>query len=218
MDGWSEPNRLPFSYKTDSISRRSIQSVYESKHTQCLFCGQSVSLSVCLSVCLSVYLSVCLWEHINTRVKPGSNAKIRLWLEVRVRTPNLKYCWTRAPCDCERLQFTNLWCDSEVKFLSNDYTDPNTNPKTHKTLNLTQTDLHDAFEIFCAPVFCYFTRNYSGSELGPLVTSYYYTGESRSALHTWTTASGWLVTDLSLPILRPRSMINRRYMNTVEWE
>jgi len=64
-----------------------------------------------------------------------------------------------------------LWCDSEVKFLFNDNTNPNTNPKTLTTLNLTQTDLHDAFESFCEPAFCDFIRNYSGSEFGPLVTS-----------------------------------------------
>jgi len=42
--------------------------------------------------------------------------------------------------------------------LSNDYTNPNTNPKTLTTL--TMTDPHDAFEGFCAPEFCGFVRNY----------------------------------------------------------
>jgi len=54
---------------------------------------------------------------------------------------------------------TNLWCDSEVKFLSNDYTNPNTIPRTLKTLTLTLTDPHDAFESFCAPVVCDFIWN-----------------------------------------------------------
>ena len=38
--------------------------------------------------------------------------------------------------DCDRLiaegYIAYLWCESEVKILSNDYTDPNTNPKTSR--------------------------------------------------------------------------------------
>jgi len=56
---------------------------------------------------------------------------------------------TRASCDREIGDVT--W---KVKFLSNDYTNPNTNQKTLTTLILTLTDPHDAFEKFCAPVFC----------------------------------------------------------------
>jgi len=52
---------------------------------------------------------------------------------------------------------TDLWCDSEMKFLSNDYTNPNANPKT---LTITLTVLHNAFESFCAPLFCDFIQNY----------------------------------------------------------
>ena len=44
--------------------------------------------------------------------------------------------------------------------MSNDYNNPNANPKTLTMLNLTLTDPHDAFEICCAPVFCEFIRNY----------------------------------------------------------
>ena len=55
---------------------------------------------------------------------------------------------------------TNLWCDSEIKFLFNDYTNPNTNPKIFTALILTLTDNLDAFESFCAPVFCDFIQNY----------------------------------------------------------
>src|SRR6218665_3232075 len=41
-----------------------------------------------------------------------------------------------------------------MKFLSNDYcnTNPTTNPKTLTTLTLTNP--HNAFESFCAPIFC----------------------------------------------------------------
>jgi len=48
----------------------------------------------------------------------------------------------------------------ELKFLSNDYTNPNTNPRTLMTLTLTLTDPHGAFESFCAPAFCDFVWNY----------------------------------------------------------
>src|SRR6218665_850164 len=63
---------------------------------------------------------------------------------------------------------TNLWCASEVKFLSNDYTNPNTNTKTLTTLSLALTNPHDDFESLCAPVLCNFVRNYSGAYVGPL--------------------------------------------------
>jgi len=53
-----------------------------------------------------------------------------------------------------------LLCDSEVKFLSDDYTNPNTNPTTLTTLALTLTDPLDAFESFCVLLFCDFIRNY----------------------------------------------------------
>src|SRR6218665_2849527 len=55
--------------------------------------------------------------------------------------------WTRALCDRGRLY------DSEIKFLSNAYTNPNTNPKTITSGILTLNDRHDDFESFCAPVF-----------------------------------------------------------------
>ena len=45
--------------------------------------------------------------------------------------------------------------------MSNDYTNPNTNPKTLTTLTLTLTDSYSALESFCVPVFCDFVRNYS---------------------------------------------------------
>ena len=67
-------------------------------------------------------------------------------------------------------KLTNLWCDSEMKFLSNDYINPNTNPKTLTTLTLTLTDPHDASESFCAPVFCDFIRNYFQESFGLLDT------------------------------------------------
>src|SRR6218665_287472 len=82
-----------------------------------------------------------------------------------------KCYWTRASCDCGRLQISDVtW---EVEFLSNDYTNPNTNPKILKTLALTLADHHNAFESFCAPVFCDFVRNYSCTVDGAVVTSLY---------------------------------------------
>jgi len=36
--------------------------------------------------------------------------------------------------------------------MSNDYTNPNTNPKTLTTLTLTLTEAHDGSESFCASV------------------------------------------------------------------
>jgi len=50
---------------------------------------------------------------------------------------------------------------TEVKFLSNDYTNPNTNPKTLATLTLTLTDTHNSSESFCALVFCDFAKDAS---------------------------------------------------------
>ena len=66
---------------------------------------------------------------------------------------------------------TDWWCDSAVEFLSNDYTNPNTNPKTLTTLALTLADHHGAFESFCAPVFRDFVQNYSCTVDGAVVTS-----------------------------------------------
>src|SRR6218665_983230 len=77
----------------------------------------------------------------------------------------------RASCDRGRLY------DSEMKFLSNAYTNPNTNPKTLTTGILTLNDCHDAFESFNTPVFYDFIRNYflSDSEtFGLLDTSLKY--------------------------------------------
>src|SRR6218665_1531852 len=82
-----------------------------------------------------------------------------------------KCYWTRASFDCGRLQIGDV--TREVEFLSNDYTNPNTNPKTLTTLALTLTDHHDALESFCAPVFCDFVRNYSCTVEGAVVTSKY---------------------------------------------
>jgi len=65
---------------------------------------------------------------------------------------NRKCYWTRASCDCGRLQIGDV--TREVEFLSNDYTNPNTNPSTLTTLALSLADHHDAFESFCASVFC----------------------------------------------------------------
>ena len=61
--------------------------------------------------------------------------------------------------------------DREGKFLSNDYTNNNTNPKTLTTLILTITDPHGAFGSICAPAFCDFVRNYSCTVDGAVVTS-----------------------------------------------
>src|SRR6218665_1279655 len=68
------------------------------------------------------------------------------------------YC-TRASCDCGRLQIGDV--TREVKFLSIDYTNPNTNPTTLTMLTLTVTDPNGAFESFFVRVFCKFVRKYS---------------------------------------------------------
>src|SRR6218665_320522 len=78
------------------------------------------------------------------------------------------YC-TRASCDCGRLSIGDV--ARELKFLSNDYTNNNTNPKTLTTLILTLPDRHGAFESFCALAFCDFVRNYSWTVDGAVVTS-----------------------------------------------
>src|SRR6218665_3028185 len=50
-----------------------------------------------------------------------------------------------------------------------------TNPKTLRAGILTRNDRHDAFERFCAPVFCDFIRNYflSDSETFELLDTWY---------------------------------------------
>ena len=76
-----------------------------------------------------------------------------------------KCYWTRASCDCGRLQIGDVtW---EVKCMFTDYTNHN----TLTTLALTLTDPHGAFESFCAPAFCDFVRNYSCTIDGAVVTS-----------------------------------------------
>jgi len=70
-----------------------------------------------------------------------------------MRSAYLKYYWTVASRDCGRQQIFS--CDSEVKFVSNDYTKPKTLTTLNLTVtdcreNLTVTDPHDAFETFCA--------------------------------------------------------------------
>ena len=59
------------------------------------------------------------------------------------------------------------------KFLSDNYTNPNTNPSILTTVTLTLTgltDIDDAFERFCAHIFCDFIRNYFALKLGHFVT------------------------------------------------
>src|SRR6218665_2714607 len=80
-----------------------------------------------------------------------------------------KCYWTRASCDCGTLQIGDV--TQEVEFLSNDYANPNTNPKTLTTIALTLANHHDAFASFRAPVFCDFLRNYFCTVDGAVVTS-----------------------------------------------
>jgi len=47
----------------------------------------------------------------------------------------------------------HLQCDWEMTFLSNDYTNLNTDPNILMTLTLTLTHPHDAFENFCERYF-----------------------------------------------------------------
>src|SRR6218665_2978486 len=85
------------------------------------------------------------------------------------RRSKLKCYWTRVSCDCGRLQIDDV--TREVKFLSNDYTNPNTNPEILTTLTLTLAAPHGAFESFCVLVFCDFVRNYSCNVDGAIDTS-----------------------------------------------
>src|SRR6218665_3205677 len=109
-----------------------------------------------------------------SRNRMNQNLEMRAFVKLnRTRLPHcrqsLKCCWTRASCECGRLQIGDVtW---EGKFLSNDYTNPNTNPRTLTTLALILADHHDDFERFCAPVFCDFVRNYSCTVDGAVVTS-----------------------------------------------
>src|SRR6218665_2321885 len=72
--------------------------------------------------------------------------------------------WTRASCDHGTLQI------GDVEFLSNDFTNPNTNPKALTTLALSLANHHDAYASFCAPLFCDFVQNYSCTVDGAVVT------------------------------------------------
>src|SRR6218665_2672168 len=75
------------------------------------------------------------------------------------------YC-ARVLCDCGRLPIGDG--TREVKFLSNDYTNNNTNPKTLTTLILTYNCPSRRFWKLL-PAFCDFVRNYSCN--GDVVTS-----------------------------------------------
>src|SRR6218665_884695 len=57
--------------------------------------------------------------------------------------------------------------------MSNDYTNPNTNPKTLTASILTLTYPDDAFESFCALAFFDFILNYSRTDVCPPLTSYF---------------------------------------------
>ena len=85
-------------------------------------------------------------------------------------------------CDCGRLQISDV--TREVKFLSHDNTNPNTNLKTLTTLTLTLIDLHGTFESFCVPVFCDFVQTYSWTIDGEIDNSLflwsYRTGTERT--------------------------------------
>ena len=87
---------------------------------------------------ISHYSSVCLNQGCQEPFLKG-----RDYSTVDGRSKRKCY-WARASCDCARLQIGNV--TREVEFLSNDYTNPNTNTKTLTTLALTLADHHDAFE------------------------------------------------------------------------
>src|SRR6218665_2008702 len=96
-----------------------------------------------------------IFENRGAKSKTGGNAS---WSQRGMDAPG-----------CGRLPIGDA--AREVTFLSNDYTNPNTNPKTFTTLILTLTDPHCAFESFCAPAFFDFIRNYSCTFDGAVVTS-----------------------------------------------
>jgi len=75
----------------------------------------------------------------------------RYYCTVDGRSKLSKCYWTTASCDCGRLQIADA--TREVKFLSNDYTNPTTNPKTRTTLTLILTDPRHAFESISMPVY-----------------------------------------------------------------
>jgi len=62
------------------------------------------------------------------------------------RSKQAKCYWTKASGDYGRLQICDV--NREVECMSNDYTSPNTNPKTLTTLAPTLTDHRDDFESF----------------------------------------------------------------------
>src|SRR6218665_4055632 len=71
----------------------------------------------------------------------------------------LLYQSRRVSCDCGRLPIGDV--TREVKFMSSNYTNPNSSPKTLTTLTLTLIDPHGDLASFCAPAFCDFVRHYS---------------------------------------------------------
>jgi len=58
-----------------------------------------------------------------------------------------------------------------VAKLAEDLVNPNTNRKKLTTLTSTLTDPRNAFESFCAPIFCDIIRNYPSPTFGLLDTS-----------------------------------------------
>jgi len=118
-----------------------------------------------------------------------------------------KCYWSRESCDCGWLQIDDE--TREVKFLSNDYTNPNTSPKTLTTLALTLTDHHDAFESFFAPVFCDFVRNYSSTVDGAVVTLFFQFYESVCPSLTFiSTSIGPSIDPSVCPSIHPLLLIN----------
>jgi len=106
---------------------------------------------------------------IKPKRKLGDHCTIRTRLLYRRRSQQAEMLLYQSVMWLRKV--TNLWCDSEVKFLSNDYTNPNTNPKTIATLTLTVTDPHEDFESACERIFCDFIWNYSCTVDGAIVTS-----------------------------------------------
>ena len=84
----------------------------------------------------------------------------RLWLVVRVQTPNLKYYWTVASCDCGRSQILGVIQRWNLCLM----TTPAIILTLNKlmTLNLTLTDPRYAFETFLCATIVTIIRNYFG--------------------------------------------------------
>jgi len=116
------------------------------------------SLAAC-AICESGYWMRAWKDPAKVIFKTGHNWDLkRLCLGIRYSDSEAQMLLDQSVMWLRKV--TNLWCDSKMIFLSNDYTNPNANPKILTTLTLILTNPHGAFESFCVLIFCDFIRNY----------------------------------------------------------